>query len=319
MSTYESEYAGVIYTYRLCLIEALRKANLNDISIITAYEYGKSSFAVWRDSPALVQKFLETNRNNLIQFNIDKFIKVLGFITKGFYEVTPKEYNALPMAPADMQVLANAFRNAALWLENSNKSGINEMLDFDVAESSVKFLFDTLYDRTHYPSDASCLNNEYVVKCFRCLMNKGEIDLDKIKELIDKSRASNTVLDCTEVVLKTLLQIVSIMFHLHYPKSIHPASLEKMVKSLNGSENYNPAYRNVSTLNPFELIKPTKVYNQKIPQIDTDIPQEIKNIYFNGESSNYTNHIQRSNTLTELLLRVQSLFHTNGDEALDAK
>ena len=38
----EYNYRCLTYYQRLLLIEALRKVNINDVSILTAYEYGKS-------------------------------------------------------------------------------------------------------------------------------------------------------------------------------------------------------------------------------------------------------------------------------------
>ena len=85
----EYNYRCLTYYQRLFLIEALRKVNINDVSILTAYEYGKSSLAVWRDEPVLVNKFMQTNRAALINFNIERYIEVLNYIAKGLCEVEP--------------------------------------------------------------------------------------------------------------------------------------------------------------------------------------------------------------------------------------
>ena len=105
----EYNYRCLTYYQRLLLIEALRKVNINDVSILTAYEYGKSSLAVWRDEPVLVNKFMQTNRAALINFNIERYIEVLNYIAKGLCEVEPDNYNYLPLTPTDVDVLNNAF------------------------------------------------------------------------------------------------------------------------------------------------------------------------------------------------------------------
>ena len=121
MSVHNPMFLHLAYMQRLLLIEALRETNINDVSILTAYEYGKSSLAVWKDEPVLVNKYMQTNRAGLINFNIERYIEVLNYIAKGLCEVEPDEYTYLPLTPTDVDVLNNTFSNAARWLYSTNK------------------------------------------------------------------------------------------------------------------------------------------------------------------------------------------------------
>ena len=307
----EYNYRCLTYYQRLFLIEALRKVNINDVSILTAYEYGKSSLAVWRDEPVLVNKFMQTNRAALINFNIERYIEVLNYIAKGLCEVEPDNYNYLPLTPTDVDVLNNAFSNAARWLDNTNNSGINELLDFDVAENDLKYIYENTTEKECYLSCNERLHDEKISKCFRCLIRKGNLNRDKIKELIDRSRASNTVSDSVSVVLKTVLQIISILLRLQYPKDVVPSSAEHM---LNLEKLRTPAIAEVSAMPAFDLITKQKRCGQVMPIVDIDIPHQIKNLYFNGDANNCNGSIQRINSVTKELVYIQNEFFNHEKE-----
>lgn len=309
----EYNYRCLTYYQRLLLIEALRKVNINDVSILTAYEYGKSSLAIWRDEPVLVNKYMQTNRAGLINFNIERYIEVLNYIAKGLCEVEPDEYTYLPLTPTDVDVLNNAFSNAARWLDSTNNSGINELLDFDVAENDLKYIYENIDEKEHYLSYSERLHDEKITTCFKCLIHKGNLNCDKIRELIDRSRASNTVSDSVSVVLKTVLQIISILLRLQYPKGLVPESIKEMCDEDRGERLSNPVITSISTIPPFKLITMQQMNGQVMPVIDTDIPHQIKNLYFNGDINNDNRPVQRHNTTTKALAKVICYFTDRED------
>lgn len=302
MSVHNPTFSRLAYVQRLLLIEALRETNINDVSILTAYEYGKSSVAVWRNEPVLVNKYMQTNRAGLINFNIERYIEVLNYIAKGLCEIEPDEYVYLPLTPTDVDVLNNAFSNAARWLDSTNNSGINELLDFDVAENDLKYIYDNLDDKEHYLSYSERLHDEKITTCFKCLIHKGNLNCDKIRELIDRSRASNTVSDSVSVVLKTVLQIISILLRLQYPKGLVPESIKEIYRDDGEERLTNPIITSISTIPAFKLITMQQMNGQVMPVIDTDIPQQIKNLYFNGDINNDNRPVQRFNTITKKLV-----------------
>lgn len=302
MSVHDPMFSRLTYVQRLLLIEALRETNINDVSILTAYEYGKSSLAIWRDEPVLVNKYMQTNRAGLINFNIERYIEVLNYIAKGLCEIEPDEYVYLPLTPTDVDVLNNAFSNAARWLDSTNNSGINELLDFDVAENDLKYIYENIDDKEHYLSYSERLHDEKITTCFKCLIHKGNLNCDKIRELIDRSRASNTVSDSVSVVLKTVLQIISILLRLQYPKGLVPESIKEIYRDDGEERLTNPTITSISTIPAFKLITMQQMNGQVMPVIDTDIPQQIKNLYFNGEINNDNRPVQRFNTITKKLV-----------------
>ena len=313
MSVHNSEFSRLAYMQRMLLIEALRETNINDVSILTAYEYGKSSVAVWRDEPVLVNKYMQTNRVGLINFNIEHYIEVLNYIAKGLCEVEPDEYVYLPLTPTDVDVLNNAFSNAARWLDSTNNSGINELLDFDVAENDLKYIYENIDDRKHYLSYGERLYDEKITTCFKCLIHKGNLNREKIIELIDRSRASNAVSDSVSVVLKTVLQILSILLRLQYPNGLTPENIKELYRDDNEARFTNPLITSISTIPPFKLITMRRINGQVMPVIDTDIPHQIKNLYFNGDIDNDTKPFQRLNTITKKLVLLVRYFTERED------
>lgn len=305
------DYRFLTYAQRLLLIEVLRKANINDVSILTAYEYGKSTLAVWRDEPILVNKYMQHNKAGLINFNIERYIGILNYIAKGLCEVELDKYTYLPLTPTDVDVLNNAFSNAARWLDSTNNSGINELLDFDVAENDLKYIYENISDKNHYVSYGDRLHDEKISTCFKCLIHKGSLNRDKIKELIDRSRASNTVSDSVSVVLKTVLQIISILLRLQYPKEILPSSIKNL---LNVEYLRTPSIAGISALPAFDLISKQKRYGQAMPIVDTEIPHQIRNLYLNGDADNDSSSVQRINTVTKQLVYVQNEFFNHDNE-----
>lgn len=305
-------YRFLTYVQRLFLIEALRKADINDVTILTAYEYGKSTLSVWRNEPVLVNKYMQTNRANLINFNIERYIGILNYIAKGLCEVEPDKYNYLPLTPTDADVLNNAFSNAARWLDSTNTSGINELLDFDVAENDLKYIYENIEDKKHYLSYGCRLSDDKISKCFRCLIHKGNLNRDKIRELIERSRSSNAVSDSVSVVLKTVLQIISILFRLQYPRGVYPSTTKRLldVEGLG-----NPSIATVSALPAFDLLTKQKRCGQVMPIVDVDVPHQIKNLYFNGDAEVDSSSMQRSFALTKQLIFIQNVLlnHENED------
>lgn len=313
MSAHDPMFSRLAYMQRMLLIEALRETNINDVSILTAYEYGKSSLAVWKDEPVLINKYMQTNRAGLINFNIERYIEVLNYIAKGLCEVEPDEYTYLPLTPTDVDVLNNAFSNAARWLDSTNNSGINELLDFDVAENDLKYIYENIDDREHYLSYSERLHDEKITTCFKCLIHKGNLNREKIRELIDRSRASNTISDSVSVVLKTVLQIISILLRLQYPKGLIPGSIKEICDEDCRERLSNPAITSISTIPPFKLIDMRRINGQVMPVIDTDIPHQIKNLYFNGDINNDDRPVQRHNTTTKALAKVMCYFTDRED------
>lgn len=313
MSVHNPTFSRLAYVQRLLLIEALRETNINDVSILTAYEYGKSSLAVWRNEPVLVNKYMQTNRAGLINFNIERYIKVLNYIAKGLCEVEPDEYTYLPLTPTDVDVLNNAFSNAARWLDSTNNSGINELLDFDVAENDLKYIYENIDDKEHYLSYSERLHDEKITTCFKCLIHKGNLNCDKIRELIDRSRASNTVSDSISVVLKTVLQIISILLRLQYPKGLILETIKEICSDAGEERLSMPSVTSISTIPAFKLITMQQMNGQVMPVIDIDIPNQIKNLYFNGDINNDNRPVQRRSTITKALVNVIRYFTDRED------
>lgn len=313
MSVHNPMFSRLAYMQRMLLIEALRETNINDVSILTAYEYGKSSLAIWRDEPVLVNKYMQTNRAGLINFNIERYIEVLNYIAKGLCEVEPDEYTYLPLTPTDVDVLNNAFSNAARWLDSTNNSGINELLDFDVAENDLKYIYENIDDREHYLSYSERLHDEKITTCFKCLIHKSNLNREKIRELIDRSRASNTVSDSVSVVLKTVLQIISILLRLQYPKGLIPETIKEICSDAGDERLSMPSVTSISTIPAFKLITMQQMDGQVMPLIDTDIPQQIKNLYFNGDINNDNRPVQRRSTITKALVKVIRYFTDRED------
>ena len=125
------------YINSLYSIELLRATNVNEVTLVTAFDYAQSIGAPWKDSKEIAQYYVRERKNELIAFNKFKVREMILKLIDGLQKLESPAYYNIPVEPSIVNSIVGMLGNNDVSLEKrvvfNTFTGDRRDLDTDTA------------------------------------------------------------------------------------------------------------------------------------------------------------------------------------------
>lgn len=118
------------YINSLYSIELLRATNVNEVTLVTAFDYAQSIGAPWKDSKEVAQYYVRERKNELIAFNKFKVREMILKLIEGLQKLESPAYYNIPVEPSIVNSIVGMLDNNDVSLEKR----VNLIRDYSYCE-----------------------------------------------------------------------------------------------------------------------------------------------------------------------------------------
>lgn len=105
------------YINSLYSIELLRATNVNEVTLVTAFDYGQTIGAPWKDSKEVAQYYVRERKNELVAFNKFKVREMILKLIDGLQKLESPAYYNIPVEPSIVNSIVGMLDNNDVSLE----------------------------------------------------------------------------------------------------------------------------------------------------------------------------------------------------------
>ena len=313
------------YIQSLYEIELIREANLVDVSLVSAIEFGIASGAPWKDRATYAADYKNSHKDNLVQYNCAKLCKLVKKLWDKAEILTTNNYHDLPMEPMLANSIVRCFENICIrtregYIERpapvpiysksmyKNYANSTDTYDITVAARLVDDIFNTFTgDRRDLDTNSS--KRLFGQHRHETLDNKTYVDYSAIVKTANF--AIDTILMDIKLnlcnspkskMLKWQTQVADyakVLYKLRVPYSIHPNRLDRLYeKYIMRDKRYAAG---LDLARKYSAFNPTDVLDDTYLQVDPEM------IFEDGATHHLSNGNYFPNSLVEQYLVVKYL------------
>lgn len=278
------------YLASLYRIELLRNANIDNIDLMVAWQYGQEYLKPWKDNPYLIEDFFHTHHGELRLYVNNRFLRIVQTLINGLdiimkpdlFTMTPLEPEIANSITAGMDDIISTgdFEKRLLDEYKADTSKPNSTIrvargnftGFEVIDRLLCGVFDK------FPELARELDDKkekklYGVHRHEILENKVYLCAGKLKEILGRQIGAGCC--CTENLYTNLgawACIFSMLYRLRVPIDMHPNRMDTLYDKY--ILRHPLATEAIEKMRPYSTLTVEAVADDKLPAFNPEFIQD---------------------------------------------
>lgn len=281
---YEERNLNLWYLDKLYHIELLRYANIDNVDLQLAWQYGQEYMTPWKDNSVLVEEYFHKHRNELRWYINSRLLRIVGMLLSGLEKIQDtKTFTATPLEP---EIANSIHSNLAGFARTSEMTNLllrdfkcditsggsivrlakGNFSEFEVLDRLLCGIFDKFPDLARELDDKK-EKKLYGVHRHEILDNKVYANIGGFLAAYASQKNSSFMNTGTLYTnFGAWACLFSLLYRLRVPATMHPDRMDTMYDKY--VMRHDQAAQVIEKMRPFGTLTVEAVANDKLPPLN---------------------------------------------------